>query len=80
MPGTRVPSAVALDFFDPIIRIGLWHAGATSAVVAVPETAMNEDHPATARENQIRFAGKVFPMQAIAVAPSVEEAPNGELR
>lgn len=32
----------------------------------MPETAMNEYHGLVLRENQIRFSGEIFDMQAVA--------------
>jgi len=45
--------------------------------MVVPEAAVKKDHFFPAWKSQIRFAGQVLSVQPVAVAHSVNNAPNG---
>ncbi len=46
----------------------------------MPETAMNENDFHSARENEIRPAGQIFAVQAVAVSHRMDETPHNQLR
>ena len=48
--------------------------------MAVPETAMHENHGVKARKNKVRRAREVFSMKTKAKAHFVDHPPNQKLR
>ena len=63
-----VTGDVAVELGVPEFRTGLRSLLALPAVMAMPETAMDKDNGAVAREHDIRAAGKVPPVQTVAEA------------
>lgn len=76
---SRVARSIASDLSRPVFTIQLWDASAPHAIVAVPETAIDENNPFSAGENEVRAPRQVGPVQAITVALRVEQPANQHL-
>jgi len=63
---------------EPVVapRFGRLTEGAP---VLMPEASMNEDDFPPRREYDIRFAGQVFPVEAVAVPPSMQKSADCHL-
>jgi hypothetical protein len=48
--------------------------------MAVPKTAVNEDHFAETRENKIGYARKIFAVQPVSIAEAINQFPNNQFR
>ena len=49
------------------------------AAVRVPETPMHENHFSSRNKNQVRVAGKIFPVQTETIAQPVSETAHIQL-
>ena len=63
-----VARPVAGDLGAPIVGVGLGHARAARAVVAVPEAAVHENRELPARIDDVRLARQVGAMEPVAGA------------
>src|SRR5882672_12108124 len=63
-----VPRPVPRHLADPVVMVGLGDPGASRAVVAVPEAAVDEERQFAARHDDVGLSWQVRPMQAIAGA------------
>ncbi len=73
-----VPGLVAGDFAGPIGGVGLWRSRAALAIMAVPETSVDEYYGAVFGKHQIRLAGQVFDIEPVAIAKREERLPDGD--
>ena len=71
---------VLLEFLIPEGSAGLRSGRPTTALVPVPETAVNEDRLSAGGETDVGGAGKISPMESIAVSETVKQFPNGHFR
>jgi hypothetical protein len=55
----RIPSDIGLELCSPEFGTGRWSRGEATAVVAVPETAMNHDDRPPFRQNDVGLPGKI---------------------
>ncbi len=71
---------VALEFGTPIAGVGFGRTGVEAVFFGmhVPETSVHEDDLAAGAKHEVGFSGKVAPVQAIAVAESVDHAADDE--
>lgn len=81
MKVARIACFVGFKLGIPVILIGFWSAaiGAIGIVVAVPKAAVHEYYFFPRRKNQIWFAGKITPVQAITEARSMHHTADGKL-
>lgn len=77
---TRIPDNVPGQFAFPEWAPSGGQDSIAAPGMAVPEATMNEHHYVTRRKGEIGGSGQVVPVQAIAVAHSVQQAPKNHLR
>ena len=75
----RVAGAVARDLGAPIVGVGLGHARAARAVVAVPEAAVHENRQLAPPVDDVRLARQIGAMQAIAGRDLAQHLAHREL-
>ena len=69
---------VAADLGLPVVAIGRRHPGAAGAIVAVPETAMDEEGSLRGGEDEIRLAGEIVAIEAEAKTCCVSRLAHDE--
>jgi hypothetical protein len=74
IPHTLVASHIPANLADPVVTVGLRCSRATSAAVAMPKTAVNEDGRTPARQNDIRLSGQPAPAKAKAQSSAMKDA------
>lgn len=67
------------EFIHPERDAGFGRIGVAASFVPVPEAPVDEDSESVAREDQIRAAGKVLPMQTKAQTQLVRDPANHDL-
>lgn len=60
----------------PVFRVRRRLLSTEFAVVLMPKTSMHEDHLTAGRKHKVWRSGQISPMQAIAIADTVGEAPH----
>ena len=80
IPHTLVASPIPANLADPVFTVGLWRPRATSAFVAMPKTAVNEDSRAPARKNDIRLSRQSAPAKAKAQPSAMKQVSDFQLR
>ena len=75
-----VPLPIPADLGQPVVAVDLRNARAAGAVVAVPEAAVDEDHQPAPGHDDVRFAGQILAVKAVADAERRQQAANGLLR
>src|SRR5262249_1257306 len=75
-----VAGAVARDLAAPIIGVVFRRAASPRAIVAVPETAVDENGELAPAVNYVRLAGEIRAMQAIAGGDLAERLAHRALR
>jgi len=71
---------VAEAFSLPEIFAGLGDDFPITAIMYMPETAVDEDYLFVSDQNDIRVAGKVAAMEGITITHSMDEGANGYFR
>ena len=74
-----VASGVAADLGEPVVAIACRHPGPARTVVAMPETAVNEDDGLAGGEGEVGFSRQVRAAKTETEAEGVGGAANGEL-
>lgn len=64
-----VPVDISLEFLLPEFCVCLWDGGVSTALVPVPETAMNEYHGPVFRKHQIGRARQISDMKPVPKSP-----------
>lgn len=77
---TSIPGLVPVEFGFPEVSSRLWDPACSAPFMLMPETAVDEDDLAAARESQIRSPGSSLPLQAETIAKSVQEPPHDPFR
>ena len=77
---SSIAGDVLLELLLPEGSAGLRIGRPATALVSVPETAVDEDRLPPGRETDVGGAGKVPAMQAVAESESVKQPPNDHLR
>jgi len=75
-----ISGTVLRDFVRPEWSIGLRKSPLIAVLMAVPETAMNEDNLAPRGEDNVRFSRQILPVEGIAVSGPVQSRPEQHLR
>ncbi len=71
---------VAFKLGLPEGDVGFWGGGGLAVFVAMPEATVNKDDGVVFPQDNVGFAGKVFSVQAEAVAGAVEQGAHLQLR
>src|SRR6185503_8965174 len=71
---------IAADLGLPVGAIGGRHARAPGAVMTVPEASVDEQRSAAGREDEVRLARQIVPVEAEAQTKRVGGAAHGQLR
>ena len=74
-----VALAIALQFWNPVVRPGRGVPIAGTPLMTVPEAAVHKDGATPCREHKVRFARQVCAMQPVAVAKPVGDPANDHL-
>ena len=74
-----VPSDVRLELCLPELRPGRWAGRVATALVAMPEAAVYEDHGAMLRKNEVRPPVNLSGMKPEAKAARVQCPPESQL-
>jgi hypothetical protein len=75
-----ISNDVLLELSSPELDSGFWRVGKTAAWVPMPETAVNKNRQAVARQGNVWLARQVTSMKSEAIAQAMERAPDGQLR
>ena len=75
-----VPLFVPGQLWLPEIYTGFWHPGKFTSVMAVPETAVDEDDFLSTWKHQIGLPWQIGAMEAVAKPQTMNETPNQHLR
>ena len=70
----HVSASIRLKLFLPKACSGFRRGSALTAMMSVPEAAMNEDHFSASGKDQIWAPGKTADVEAVPVAESVNQA------
>lgn len=77
---SRVAVDIALELSLPELFVGLRRGGVATAVVSMPETAVNEHHRPVDREHKVWRAGQLSDMKSIAKPLGEKKRTKGSLR
>ena len=67
-----VPCNIPGKFFPPEFRSGFRRGGFGTSLVPVPEASVNENNRAVSGQDNVGFAGQIFPVQPEPESESVE--------
>lgn len=76
----EVPGHIRAKLLLPEGLTCIWYRRASTSIVAVPETAMNEDHLLPAWEADVRRPGQIAPVEPVAVAEGIQQTSHGHFR
>jgi hypothetical protein len=74
-----VASDISLKLRQPEVRPALREVCELAAWMAMPETSMHKQHLSLRRENDIRPARQILPMEPVTITEGVEQFSDGKL-
>lgn len=77
--GIFVPTAVRLDFREPLFAIGLWPPEKVTSV-PMPKAPMHENHSPVLWEHQVRSTWEISVVQAVPESLGMKSASNDLFR
>jgi hypothetical protein len=75
-----VAGGVAFEFFSPPSRSCHWNPGVFALTVKMPEASMDKDTDAVSRQNDVRTAWQIAPMEAEAVVHEMQQTSDKQFR